>query len=1345
MPLIRAESRNVGGFFRTGAQRRSTSFRRLNRKGKSGGTMHLTHTRTNSSALKSLLCRLFFLSIALCFAQLNADNLWAAASTQVESTGPMQLSRQGHTATLLPDGRVLMVGGRGAGGVLDSIELYDPAAKQFSPAGDPAAPTRLTQARSAHTATLVKVADGSWRVVIAGGIDAGSLALSSIEIFDPATGTILATDHLATARSSHTATLMADGRVFFAGGDADGTAELYDPDNLLGPVTYQLNGARSAHTATLFSDGSVFLAGGSTAEFVNPADPALSSGIIQLLAVRSGHTALVGPDQNVYLIGGDPANSVEKFDPFSQSVSPVLSLPAPHSTAIGLANSQALVIGASGASVLNLLSNSFQVLTNTELARAGATATDLPGDHKILVAGGVDNNNALLDLGALFNPARVTTDYDDYPPGTPVGITGSGFKPNETVQLQVLHIGDTPPVDDNETSPPHEPWTAPADANGNLDTTWNIPAEEDELGATLEVTAKGLMSGLIAKATFTDAANISVSISTQSPNLVCPGSIATYTVAVQEGGNPSANTVTLSITTTLPSGVIASFSPASLSFSENSTKTSTLTLTTASGTPSSTTSFTVQASSSSSPPGNTTTSGNLAVGVPDPAGSISGSATVCQGQSGVAYSIAAVARATSYAWSYSGSGATISGTGNSVTIAFSTTATSGSLTVQPQNSCGNGTVSPAFAITVNPLPAAAGSISGSATVCKGQSGVSYSVAAIANAASYTWSYSGIGATISGTGNSVTISFSGSATSGILTVKGHNACGDGTVSPNFAITVNDCAGPITSSVGVSPSPANGTTLPTVTASVTDFSTGNSTIAGAEFFIDAVGADGTGTAMNAQDGAFNEVSDPVSKQLTSSQFAALSEGSHTVYVHARDAVGNWGATASAIFTKDTTPPLAPSTPDLTTDDGCSSTDNITTDTTPTFTGTAEAGASVKIFVDGVQNGSAVTATGGSYTKTTTTLTAGVHDITATATDAVGNVSPASAPLSITILVPVSDAPASLGTAATETAGATTAISGVTAAAGNTILVVFAMDDPSGAANSWGAVSATDTGSGGSNAYTVDADVRNNGSSDSAANGVRVVVLRAPVTHALSSGSITMSHPSVAARAARVMVVSGLASSPIDQTATSTGPSGTPSVGPTPATTQADELILAVFGYEEAAGFTPAGGYTEVGGDRVRSGNNSSASVSIAAEYKILSATGTQSASGMLGSGASADYAAALLTYKVQVPGVVSVLRANSSPTCASSVDFTVTFSETVFGVDAADFALATSGVSGASITGISGSGSTYTVTVSTGSGSGTLGLNVVANACIVDSDANRLGGTGGNSLFTGESYIIGSAPE
>jgi hypothetical protein len=120
---------------------------------------------------------------------------------------------------------------------------------------------------------------------------------------------------------------------------------------------------------------------------------------------------------------------------------------------------------------------------------------------------------------------------------------------------------------------------------------------------------------------------------------------------------------------------------------------------------------------------------------------------------------------------------------------------------------------------------------------------------------------------------------------------------------------------------------------------------------------------------------------------------------------------------------------------------------------------------------------------------------------------------------------------------------------------------------------------------------------------------------------------------------------------------------------------------------------------------------------------------------------DGAPASVNVDTSSPTVVSSVRLNLNPTTAASVNFAVTFSEPVTGVDAADFTLATTGaVSGAVISGVSGSGATYTVTINTGSGSGTIRLDVADDDSIVDVAANPLGGSGAsNGAFTsGEVY-------
>ncbi len=127
------------------------------------------------------------------------------------------------------------------------------------------------------------------------------------------------------------------------------------------------------------------------------------------------------------------------------------------------------------------------------------------------------------------------------------------------------------------------------------------------------------------------------------------------------------------------------------------------------------------------------------------------------------------------------------------------------------------------------------------------------------------------------------------------------------------------------------------------------------------------------------------------------------SDTLKVRVTDAAGNSGTVLSQAYVLDTTAPGAPSTPDMTSgsDSGISNTDNITSNTTPTFTGTAESGATVSLYdTDGTTVLGTATATGGNWSITISALIEGPHTITAKATDTAGNISLASSGLSISI---------------------------------------------------------------------------------------------------------------------------------------------------------------------------------------------------------------------------------------------------------------------------------------------------------------------------------------------------------
>ena len=161
-------------------------------------------------------------------------------------------------------------------------------------------------------------------------------------------------------------------------------------------------------------------------------------------------------------------------------------------------------------------------------------------------------------------------------------------------------------------------------------------------------------------------------------------------------------------------------------------------------------------------------------------GIITGTTTICAGQTGVIYSVGAIANATTYNWSLPSGASITAGTGtNSITVTYSSGASSGTLSVNGSNACFSGSSS-SLAITISPLPTALSVITGPTSVCQGQTGI-YSVSTNATANSYSWSVPS-GATIqSGAGtNSVTVLFATSG-SGSISVAGVNACGSGSAS------------------------------------------------------------------------------------------------------------------------------------------------------------------------------------------------------------------------------------------------------------------------------------------------------------------------------------------------------------------------------------------------------------------------------------------------------------------------------------------------------------------------------------------------------------------------------------
>ena len=333
----------------------------------------------------------------------------AADAGTFHETEPMTVARSSHSAALLKDGRVLIVGGdlscsNDACNLQPTAELFDPTTNRFS------ATSPMVSPREHATASTLD--DG--RVLISGGYDGDGDALASAELFDPSTGTFTATGSMSSPRADMTSTVLSDGRVLIAGGvgslDAgtEASADLYDPSTGAFTRTGPMGSPRNSHTATVLADGRVLVTGGvggidtwSSAELFDPTTSRFTR-TGSMAQVRQLHAAVALADGRVLVAGGlgnddqGQVASAEIYDPASGRFAPTgpMSNARNYLTLTLLRDGRVLVAGGFDAGETVPLAELYDV-TSGVFAPAGnmvhgsdsPTAT-LLADGRVLIAGG---------------------------------------------------------------------------------------------------------------------------------------------------------------------------------------------------------------------------------------------------------------------------------------------------------------------------------------------------------------------------------------------------------------------------------------------------------------------------------------------------------------------------------------------------------------------------------------------------------------------------------------------------------------------------------------------------------------------------------------------------------------------------------------------------------------------------------------------------------------------------------------------------------------------------------------------------------------------------------------------
>jgi uncharacterized protein YjdB len=500
----------------------------------------------------------------------NSAEIYTLASQMFAATpNAMNVPRWLHTATLLNDGTVLIAGGSGLSNetTLNTAEIYDPVAGTFM-----LLVNTLNTARVGHTATLLS----NGQVLIVGGYDPSTGLISDAELYDPVSQVFIDLGNTNSPRFHHAVTLLQNGQVLITGGQTDpipsgayNTAEIFNPTTwTFTSVSSNMTSGREGHAATLLNDGTVLITGGdvpgsgslSTAEIYNPSSGAFTAISAAMTSPRIFHDAVLLNGGKVLLSGGENGSggtsvalsTAELYDPVAQTFAAVpgnmLSV-REHQTATLL--NDGTVLEAGGTDGTNIF-NTAEIYTASQLS--GLTSITISpaspsvplGSQQLLTATGTFSGGSMQVLSSVLwssSSAAVSAVSNDASDSGYVTTVAQG-----TVTITATAAG----ISGSAT------LTVPAPALVSINI--NPQNVAMPLGTTQQFTATGTYSDgstldLTQTATWTSSSN---STTVSNAGLVTATALGTSTIQASSGSQSSSTTVTVGS----PALVSLSVSPA---------------------------------------------------------------------------------------------------------------------------------------------------------------------------------------------------------------------------------------------------------------------------------------------------------------------------------------------------------------------------------------------------------------------------------------------------------------------------------------------------------------------------------------------------------------------------------------------------------------------------------------------------------------------------------------------------------------------------------------------------------------------------------------------------------------